>query len=71
MESCRRLQLWTNSGSQKIFMDALFFWINNRLHRTLQVFLNSLQKFNDFNDKAFGFIKHGLLEQGFVLPRLR
>ena len=52
-------------------MDALFFWINNRLHRTLQVFLNSLQKFNDFNDKAFGFIKHGLLEQGFVLPLLR
>ena len=52
-------------------MDALFFWINNRLHRTLQVFLNSLQKFNDFNDKAFGFIKHGLLEQGFLLPPLR
>ena len=51
-------------------MDALFFLINNRLHRTLQV-VNSLQKFNDFTDKAFGFIKHGLLEQGFLLPRLR
>ena len=29
-ESCRRLQLWTNSGSQKFIMDALFFFLNKQ-----------------------------------------
>ena len=41
----------------KIHYGALFFFsINNRLHRTLQVFLNSLKKFNAFSDKAFSSI---------------
>ena len=46
-------------------MDALFFWINNRLHRTLQVFLNSLQKFNDFNDKALASLNMVYWNKGF------